>query len=115
MIGTLLSVHYIGHKNWKLSLVFWIVALVVGAIATSVIAYILPTVSIAGTIVGVAVVLGLLHYWYKFPWEKSIVIWAIALVIDIIIVAILVAILFAAIGLDWLTPYIPTGAQVLLG
>ena len=107
MIGTLLSVKFIGKRSWMQSIIFWAVALVAGIIATSAVTFILPTFALAGTVVGIAIVLILLHYWYNFPWNKAIVIWVVAFVIDIIIAAILIGALFAYLGPDWLTPYIP--------
>ena len=113
MIGTLVSVKFIGHKNWMQSIIFWAVALVVGIIATSLTSFLSFLVPAIGLIVGVAVVLGLLVYWYKFPLSKAIVIWAVALVIDIVIVLILAIILVAFVGTSWMAPLIPISQFIL--
>ena len=49
-------------------------------------------------VVGPLIFLGLCHYWYKFPWIKSAVIFAVAYVIDILIIFALVAVLGVSFG-----------------
>ena len=92
MIGALLSVKYAGKKSWSQSLVFWIVYLIAATIAT----YLIPL----GIIVAAAVFLLLAHYWYKFTPFDSLKLFAIAFIIDVILVFILFMVLAISFS-DW--------------
>lgn len=105
MIGTILSLKYFGRKTWTQSIIFWVVYLIAGAIVSSILAGITSGAVVGGLVVSAAVFILLAHKWYKFPWMESLKLFAIAFVLDIVIVIILVAILFAAIGFtmpDWI-------------
>jgi len=112
MIGTLLSMKFIGKKSWKDSAIFWAVIFVIGIILSFIVSGVLiasligsiptngaePDMSaMTGLVVGAFVLIILLalvraviiillaKFWYKFPWIEAIKIWAVAFVIDIII------------------------------
>ena len=85
MIGALLSIKYLGKKSWSQSLIFWIVYLVATIIATSIISL--------GIIISAAVFILLAHYWYKFTPFDSLKLFAIAFIIDIILLFILFMVL----------------------
>jgi len=91
MIGTLISMKYIGKKSWSQSLVFWLVYIVATAILSSIVNL--------GIILGAVVFILLAKYWYKMDWFLGIKTFAVAFVIDIIIAVVLVGILLVAFGL----------------
>lgn len=90
MIGSILSMKFVGHKSWKASIVFWIVYFVammlIGAATAGYIEY-------AGLVVSAIVFILLAKYWYKFNWFDSLKIFAVAFVIDIILIYLIVAVL----------------------
>jgi len=103
MIGAILSLHYVGKKNWIQSIVFWITYIIAGAIITAII----PATGVLSLILAALIFMSIAHYWYKFNWQISFKLFAIAFFIDIILTLVLVAILFGLIGLEW-TELFPT-------
>lgn len=91
MIGTILSMHYVGKKNWTMSVVFWVVYLISMAIVSAILTAVAPTWKIVSIVVSAAVFILLAHKWYKFDYMNSIKLFAIAFVIDIIIVYVIFA------------------------
>ena len=93
MIGTILSMKFIGKKTWLQALLFWIVYIVAAAVISSIIPM--------GIVIAAVVFILLAHFWpmYGLNWWEALKVFAVAVVIDIIIVAIIFAILLA-IGLS---------------
>lgn len=80
---------FLGKKTWVQSLIFWAVILVIGF------ALGLANLGILATVCSVGAFILLAHYWYHLNWLWSIVVWAVAWVIDMIIVYIFVITLFS--------------------
>lgn len=98
MIGSLISMKFAGGKTWMQALVFWVVILVIGfALSTQYYLGILITLASIGIFIALA------HYWYKLSWVKSIIVWFVAFVIDIVIVY-LICLVFPTFIKYWYTP-----------
>lgn len=94
MIGALISMKFLGGKKWIQALIFWAVILVIGfALGAGAVA-----LGILTTLLSIGIFIMLAHYWYKLPWLRSIVVWAVAFAIDFAIMFILVTILAFSIG-----------------
>ena len=90
MIGAIISMKFLGGKTWLQSLIFWAAVLIIGfAIAAA-------NIGILATVCSVLIFILLAHFWYHLSWIWSIVVWAIAWVIDVIIVFIFVILLLSA-------------------
>ena len=90
MIGTILSLHYIGKKAWMTSIMFWLMHIVAVAIITSILGTTfagLALVVYAGTFMALA------FYWQHIKWIEGFKLLVIAIVIDIIAVVIIVTVL----------------------
>jgi len=95
MIGALISMKFLGGKTWRQSLIFWAVILIIGfALGAGAV-----VLGLLVTLISIAVFIGLAHYWYHLPWMRSIIVWAVAFVLDWVIVFVLVLML----GLSFLT------------
>lgn len=98
MIGAFLSMKFIGGKTWLQALLFWIVILVIGfALSTQ------HYLGILITLASIGIFILLAHYWYSLSWVKSIVVWFVAFIIDIVIVY-LIVLVFPTIVRYWYTP-----------
>jgi len=70
---------FLGKQSWTRSLIFWAVVLVLGFGIGMLL------LGIFGSLLSIIVFLVLAHYWYKLPWLKAVVVWAVAFVIDMVI------------------------------
>jgi hypothetical protein len=98
MIGTILSMHYIGKKNWAMSIIFWLVYLVSMAIVGAILNVVLPTWTLVSIVVAAIVFIVLANKWYKFNWMNAFKVFALAVVIDVIIVFVILSVLIAFLG-----------------
>jgi len=100
MIGTILSMRYIGKQPWIKSIVFWVVYLIVASVASYGLSLVSQTAGMVGFAISAGIFIALAHYWkwFNFPWIKAVKVFVVAFVIDLIIIFVIFAILFAAIG-----------------
>lgn len=108
MIGAILSMKYVGKKAWIPSIIFWLVYFIAMAIVGAVLTAIVPTWTMISIAISAAVFIALAHYWYKIALFESLKIFAVAVVLDLIIMLVIVAALVAYIGLtlpEWF-PYL---------
>lgn len=84
MFGSLISVHYIGKKNWMISAEFWIAYLVIGLILGMII-----SIPILVTILTIAAFFFLAMKWLRMKAGPAALMFAFAFIIDIIIVYIM--------------------------
>ena len=105
MIGTIVSMRYIGQRNWWESIVFWAVYLFVSTILVSLVA--MADIQYLGFIVATAVFFVLAIKWYMIPWRQIITLWLVAIAIDFIIGLALADVLIPVIGNDWAQGLMP--------
>lgn len=105
MIGTILSMKFVGEKTWWQSLVFWIVYLFVSTIVVSVIAMV--DVQYLGFVVATVIFFALAIVWYTIPWRQVITVWLVAVVFDLIISLVLADYIIPVIGNDWAQGLMP--------
>ena len=103
MIGTILSLHYVGKKKWIPSIIFWVGYLIITAVISGLLYTVLPTASFLGIVIGFGAFMILAHYWYKYDWRMSFKLFVVAFIIDFVIAIIIVAILAIAIADFWVT------------
>lgn len=89
---------YVGKKSWLDSAKFWLIYFVATLFLAYVIGRAIPTVPYVGLIVSILIFVLLAHYWYKFKWSKSLALFAVAFVIDLIIMGVILFILIMLIG-----------------
>lgn len=101
MIGAILSMRYVGKQSWKKSIVFWVVYFVVMAIVSALISQLGIIAGMPGIIISATAFVCLAHYWpeYKFDWFRALKVYALALIIDVILLLLVVGIIIATIGL----------------
>jgi len=98
MIGSLISMKFVGGKTWIQAVVFWVVILVIGfALSTQYYLGILITLASIGIFITLA------HYWYGLKWTRSVVVWFVAFIIDLVIVYVIVLV-FPGFIKYWYTP-----------
>lgn len=93
MIGAIISMRYIGKKTWMKSIMFWLVYLVVMVILSVAV----PFLMVLGILIGAIVFIALAHYWkeYALSFWNALKVYAVALVIDLVIMAVVFSALLA--------------------
>lgn len=84
MIGSALAIRYYAHKPWIVALSFWAVYLIIGIIGISAIISVVP-IAVLGIALSLFVFLALAIYWIHLPPLMAIIAFAIAYVLDFII------------------------------
>ena len=107
MIGAIISMKFIGRKPWLISILFWFVYLILmSAIVFGTTGLLpIPFLSLA---LSILVFCALAHYWLKFPWIMALKLFAVAFLIDLLIMAIII---FAFAG--WMVGYLMPSLQGL--
>ena len=93
---------FVGKKTWVLSILFWFVYFIIMMAVTYMIsmAIAIPFIGLALSIV---IFCALAHYWFKFPWIMALKLFAVAFVIDFLIIMMIVV----ALGFS-ITAWIPS-------
>jgi hypothetical protein len=92
MFGTAISIHFLGKKRWMPSIIFWVVYLVTMAIVSAILTAVAPQWVMVSIVVSAAIFILLAHKWYKFSWINSVKLFAVAFVIDIVLMYIIMSI-----------------------
>lgn len=97
MIGSLLAMRFYAKKPWFLAFAFWAVYLIVGIVFGTMILNSLPTtlIFVGGIAFSFIVFVGLAIYWLRLAPMISIIAFAVAYVIDYVIMMMLATVGFS--------------------
>jgi hypothetical protein len=81
MLGSLLAAHYVAKKPWGISAIFWAILIAIGLVTATAFSGSIIFLMILGFIIFMIVAM----YYLKTSWWMSIILYIVALLINIVI------------------------------